>query len=375
MKRTITVLAAILIVAAAAQSSRCAETSVKGTIYSNWSMNLTDGMNNYNAFTIGRAYFGAESKLSDYTFMRITFDIRPEKFSTSSTRIIDSDGDTVNIPAMSAYSGYPIILKYAYAEWKIKPIDKILKVRFGLQPTMQLNYMDNIWNRRYVEKGVEDLNSWLSTADLGASALVTLGPQGSLGEVGLSVLNGTKYSDFVDKNNNKDINFFGKLSPFYNNGDFNLVTFFGQVYLGTQNRTIAASEKASDWSRQILSFGSKLAYQKKVDFCLDLNFQTLGQGAGHEDLKQSALSFWGNIYLNALVPASSPLRSLVVYGRADLYDPNTNVDNDGNTLVIAAVECAPIKGVKGSIGFSNKSYQATGSTSEKNLFVNTEFKF
>ncbi|MCX6834322.1 MAG: hypothetical protein NTW07_04180 [candidate division Zixibacteria bacterium] len=376
MKRRITVLSALLaVIFSMAVTSFAAETSVKGTVYSNWTLDRSEGKDNYNAFTIDRAYFGAESKLSDYTSMRITFDIRPERFSTSATNLVDSEGDTVAVPSLSAYSGYPIILKYAYADWKIKPVAKVVRLRFGLQPTMYLNNMDGLWGRRYIEKNVIDLNGWLSTSDLGLSALFALGPQGYLGEVGFSILNGTKYSDFVDKNSNKDLNFFGKLTPFYNSGDFNQVAFVGQVYLGTQNRTLAETESASDWKRQVVSLGGKLAYQKAVDFCFDLNFQTLGQGVGKDDKKQQALSFWGDLYLNSLVKSSSLLKTLVLFGRVDSYDPNTDVANDGDSYIIAGLECAPIKGVKASLGLRNQSFEKTGEKDKKYLFADTEFKF
>ncbi len=369
------VAAAWIVVTLGLGNAFAAETSVKGTIYADWMLNMTDGADNYHAFTVDRAYFGAESKLSDYTSMRITFDIRPERFSTSSTRVIDSDDDTVNIPSMSAYSGYPIILKYAYADIKIKPLAKVLKVRLGMQPTMYLNYVDALWNRRYIEKNTGDLNNWTSTSDLGASALINLGPSGNAGEIGLSMLNGTKYSDFVDKNKDKDYNFFGKLTPFYNSGDFNQVALVGQFYSGVQNRTIATTESGSDWKRQIVSIGGKLAYQKKVDFTADLNFQTLGQGLTADEMKQSALSFFGNLYLNDLLPPTSFLKTLTLYGRYDQYDPNTDLDDDGYSLLIAGVECAPIKGVKASLAYRQKSPQAEGSVDDKNLMLNTEFKF
>jgi hypothetical protein len=352
-----------------------AETSVKGTIYANWMLNMTDEMDNYNAFTLDRAYFGAESKLSDLTSMRITFDIRPEKFSTPATDIIDSDGDTVKVPSLSAYTGYPIILKYAYADFKPKPFAKVLKIRLGLQPTMYLNYIDGIWGRRYIEKNTGDLNGWTSTADLGATALFALDALGNSGEVGVSILNGTKYSDFEDKNKNKDINIFTKLTPFYNSGDFNQVGIFGQFYSGVQNKTIAGAVTSDDWKRQIVSFGGKLACQKKVDFCADLNFQTLGQGVGNDDMKQSGLSFFGNIYLNAIAPSTSLFKTLVLYGRVDQYDPNTDMVDDGYSLTIAGIECAPIKGVKASLAYRQRSEQKANSIDDNRLMFNTEFKF
>lgn len=279
-----------------------AETSIKGTIYANWMMDLSKGAKNYNAFTIDRAYLGAESKLTDYTFMRITFDIRPERFLTSSTKIIDSAGDTVTVPSLSAYSGYPIILKYAYFDWKIKPVAQYLKLRLGLQPTAYLNYIEASWMRRYIAKMVIDQNGWISTSDFGVSAIATLGPQGKLGEAELSILNGTKYSDIVENNKNKDLNLAARINPLYNYANFDQTALFAQFYSGTQNKAIVVPVTASDWKRQIVSVGGKLAYQKWVDVDFDLNFQTLGQGMGHGDLKQSGLSFWGNLFLSGIVP-------------------------------------------------------------------------
>lgn len=364
-----------LLLAVLTASAFAAETSIKGTIYSTWMMNYTDGADHANAFSIDRAYFGAESKLSDYTSMRITFDIRPEMFNTSSTKVVDTDGDTVTVPALTAYTGYPIILKYAYADWKIKPIPQILKVRLGLQPTMYLNYMDGMWSRRYIAKNITDQNSWTSTSDLGASVNAALGPQGNLGEVGVSIFNGTKYSDITDKNKNKDINPYLKLTPFYNSGDFNQVALFAQYYTGTQNVAITSSTKASDWKNNIFSIGGKLAYQKTADLCFDVDFNTLGQGTGKADLKRSAYSFFGNLYLNPIVPATSLFNTLVLFGRVDAYDPNTDKSDDGNTMIIGGIECAPVKGVRASIDYRHIGYQDDTKAAQKYLYLNTEFKF
>jgi hypothetical protein len=376
MKKTSKILSVIIAASTIISIKAFAvETSIKGTIYANWLMNLSKGAKNYNAFGIDRAYFGAESKLSDYTFMRITFDIRPERFLTSATKIIDSAGDTVTVPALSAYSGLPIILKYAYAEWKIKPIAQYFKLRLGLQPTAYLSYVETSWMRRYIAKMVIDQNGWISTSDFGASGVAILGPQGKLGEAELSVLNGTKYSDIVENNKNKDFNLAARISPLYNDANFDQTTLFAQYYGGTQNVSIVSPVSASDWKRQIISIGGKLAYQKWVDADFDLNFQTLGQGVGNADIKQEGLSFWCNLYLNGLLPSTSLFRTLVLFGRADKYDPNTKIDKNGSTLTIAGLECSPVKGVRGAIGYKQTSYEAAGANPVRYLFLDTEFKF
>lgn len=88
--RKILKIATVIMIAAIAFSANAvaADTSIKGTIYANWMMDLSKGAKNYNAFTVDRAYFGAESKLTDYTFMRITFDIRPERFLQRLRRLL-----------------------------------------------------------------------------------------------------------------------------------------------------------------------------------------------------------------------------------------------------------------------------------------------
>jgi hypothetical protein len=367
----VTMVVAILFSA----SAFAVETSIKGTIYANWMMDLSKGAKNYNAFSVDRAYFGAESKLTDYTFMRITFDIRPERFSTAATKVIDSAGDTVSVPALSAYSGLPIILKYAYFDWKIKPVAQYLKLRLGLQPTPYLNYDETNWMRRYVAKMITDQNGWISTSDFGLAAITTLGPQGKLGEAELAILNGTKYSDVVEANKNKDFNLAARINPLYNNSNFDQTALFAQFYSGTQNKAIVAPVTASDWKRQITSIGGKLAYQKWVDVDFDLNFQSLGQGMNVSDLKQSGLSFWGNLYLNGVVPSTSIFRTLILFARVDKYDPNTSIANDGNTLTIAGLECSPTKGVRGAIVYKQTKYQASGINPVKALYLNTELKF
>ncbi|HBZ01417.1 MAG TPA: hypothetical protein DEO84_08885 [candidate division Zixibacteria bacterium] len=376
MKKIPAILTAIIaMITVFSTLSGAVETSIKGTIYANWMMDQSKGAKGANAHTIDRAYFGAESKLTDYTFMRITFDIRPERFFTSATKVIDSGGDTVSVPALSAYGGYPIILKYAYFDWKIKPIAQYFRVRLGLQPTAYLSYVETSWMRRYIAKMITDQNGWISTSDFGTSAIATFGPQGKLGEAELSVLNGTKYSDVTENNKNKDLNLAARIVPLFNNADFDQTSLFAQFYTGTQNVAITAPVTASDWKRQIISVGGKLAYQKWIDADFDLNFQTLGQGVGKAETKQKGLSFWGNLYLNGLVPSSSLFRTLILFGRVDKYDPNTKIDKDGTTLAIAGLECAPAKGIRGAIGFKQTSFQKDGINPTKFIFVNTELKF
>jgi hypothetical protein len=189
------------------------------------------------------------------------------------------------------------------------------------------------------------------------------------------LLQGTKYSDITENNNNKDLNMAAKITPLYNDADFDQVALIAQYYGGTQNQVITSPVTASDWKNQIVSIGGKLAYQKWVDVDFDLNFRSLGVGHNLTAIKQQGLSFWGNLYLSGVLPSTSFFNTLILYGRLDSYDPNTSVDKDGNKFVVGGIECSPVKGVKGSIGYKQTSFQASGINPQKFLFVDTEFKF
>ena len=331
-----------------------AETKLEGRIYTGWWLNSGAGGDGYNAFTLDRSYMTANSKLSDYTNVNITIDMR----------------------SIDNYKGYAMIVKYAYASWKPKFAVDYLTLNMGIQPTKYLQTVDgSFWLRRYIEKSTGDLNEFLSTADLGMNLDLKLGKQGMYGNAGLSVFNGTKYSDLGEKNKQKDFNPYVMFKPVPNSAEFGQTALMAQFYSGTQNLAFNDTLEAADCKHQIVSVGGKLGYKKTLDLGFDLNWNTLGQGKGKADKKQSALSGFGALYLGELVGPKSLLRTLGIIGRVDAFDPDTNKDKDGKTMVIAGIECAPIKGVMASINYRVTSYQDTQKTSAKYLYLNSEFKF
>ncbi len=348
------VVSALMMLTVIATASFAAETKVEGRIYSNWTLNTTDGADNYNNFDLGRSYVTVKSKLSDYTNVVITMDLR----------------------SIDGYKGYTMILKNGYAAWKPKFADNYLTFTLGLQPTKYLDAVDNLfWGRRYVLNSTGDLNNFLTTADLGVTINTDLGKKGAYGSAGLAILNGTKYSDVIEKNKQKDINPYLIFNPFPNNADFSKSVVAAQFYSGTQNIAFGDSLNAGDYKNQIASIGVELPYKKIFNVGCDLNWQTLGQGAGQDDLKKSALSGFGTIYLEPLVGASSYLRTLDLFGRVDKYDPNTNIDKDASTMIIAGVECVPVKGVAASINYRSTDFQADNVKTTSGIYFNSEFKF
>ncbi len=235
--------------------------------------------------------------------------------------------------------------------------------------------MNGLWGRRYLEKTVSDLRSFLTSSDLGAGLIFSLGEKGKTGYFAANVWNGTSYSKVEELNKQKDFSGFILLNPLANNDDFKRTAIVGQAYIGTQNRAFEVDEAASDYDRSLFSFGGVLAYRNTFDLGVDMNINKEGQGPDADDITENGYSFFGTLYFEDLVAGESFLRTLNLFGRVDMYDPNADVDNNGNTYVIGGVECSPVKGFKASVNLRSVSYQAENVDSDTYLYFNTLVKF
>lgn len=333
------------------------DTKISGRLFSYWRMDITYSNRNDNEFALGRAYLTVKSKLSEFTSLRITTDLREAKDTT--------DGDTQ----------YNIILKYGYIDWKPAFANNSLNLRFGLQPTLYIDYQNKLWGRRYLSKTVADINKYLTASDLGLSVNIALGTEGKLGQITAALFNGTSYSKLGEENSQKDFNAYGHLNPFWKNDDFKRTALVAQFYYGTQNIIISNLVKASDYRRQLISVGGLLAYRNTFDIGMDLNWYTLGQGPLANDFSQSGLSVHATLYFTDMTDENSLLHSLNIFGRIDLNDPNTNLSYDANNYLIAGIEIVPTKGFKTSLNIRSRSFEDALSITQKELFVNSLFKF
>jgi hypothetical protein len=345
---------AVALLVTLATGVTAAETTVNGRLYAHWMMDMSEGADSYNEFGLSRAYVTVKSKLSDYTSARITTDLR----ST------DLDGSEV----------YNVIVKYAYLDWKPAFANQVVTLRFGLQPTQYFDAMNKMWGRRYLEKTVGDLNKFLTTSDLGAGLLVNLDSDGKVGFVAANIWNGTSYTDLEEMNKFKDFSGCVYLKPLADNPDFERTAILAQAYFGTRNVSVGADETASDWDRSLFSFGGLLAYRRLLDLGADVNLYSEGQGPGGVDTKKAGYSFFGTIYFEDMGGGESLLRTLNLFGRMDLYDPDTDVDDNAETLIIGGIECVPVKGFRASVNLRHTSFQ-DDSDPEKELYLNTLIKF
>lgn len=353
-------LAMVILLAAVilAESLTAAETSVHGRLFSYWQQDLTDSADGLNDFGLDRAYVTVKSKLSDQAAIRITSDLRET--------VVNDDDD--------AKTRYYVIIKYGYLDWTPAFGQKKLKLRFGLQPTPYISVQNKLWGRRYLAKTVSDMNKFLTSSDAGVSAHVALGEKGKYGSLGLALFNGTSYTDLGELNKQKDLNLFGLVKPLTNSADLKKSAVVAQYYKGTRNVTFDDTTLAGDYQKNIFSVGANLVYRDLLIVGADLNWYTKGIGADSVDVKMTGLSFFGTLFLSELADGSELLRTLNLFGRYDSFDPDTDINNNAEKLLIIGVEYNPTKGFKASLNLRSTSYD-DGRATEKQLFVNSLFKF
>jgi hypothetical protein len=363
MKKSLLTALILLLVAGSVQA---VETTVEGRVYATWWMYMNDTVGVYggpdvdskgwNQFSLDRSYMTMKSKITDYTSVNITADLR----------------------STSAFDGYDLILKYGYGKI-VMPFHNPLSLALGLSPTKYPEFIDGqVWGRRYLEKNIGDLNGLLSTADLGATVDHTIGADGKYGSAGLSFWNGGGYTSVEDNNKNKDINIYAGIKPLANNPDFEKTAMGAQLYLGTRNVVIDTTEDAGDFQRQIISVGGKLNYRNYFDLGFDYWGNTLGQGPSPaEDLKQTAIMLFGALYFQNLVSETSLFRTVNLLFRYDMFDPNTDSDpvEDNVNYMIIGVECAPAKSINASVNYRTIGFEDSDLDSQNYLYLNTEFRF
>jgi hypothetical protein len=130
-----------------------------------------------NRFELDRAYITVRSPASERLGYRITADIFQQRDSTR-------DG---------YYRGWGFRAKYAYANYDLvqrRPSGFRLQARMGMLQTHVLDHEEAHWPRG-IAQTAPDQNGYFSTADMGASALVTL--PGRRGDAYVGVLNGGGY--------------------------------------------------------------------------------------------------------------------------------------------------------------------------------------
>src|SRR3989339_694943 len=186
--------------------------------YESWLKNAGAAPTIYNKFAIHRVYLDYKKSLADDAAVRITTDMGNES-------------------TLSAQNN--IYLKYAYFDLsnfsKHVPLTSLIglqTVRLGQSATHWIDFMQEFWTFRYVEKTLTDYYSFFGSgsADLGLAALGSFNLLGNALDYHFTLMNGADYKS-AETNTSKNIALKIKAQPFA--WDKNKVTVAaGYVYEG-----------------------------------------------------------------------------------------------------------------------------------------------
>lgn len=321
-----------------------ADTKMGGEIYALYSNDLTQNGHGkgYNKFDLSRAYITLNSKLSNEVSVRITADVGSMGASTRE-----------------------VYLKYAYLDWNVEKFIPYSTIRFGLQQTGWIDYMNKVWGRRYVAKTLMDEYKALSSADYGVSHIVKF-PKG-YGHGSIQVLQGPGYKG-SEENRYKDISAFVFFRPLMQVPDLVASMVGGYYYKGYSNEPDITSENRKDRVAAL----ARLAYGGifKISGEYFMSWDRTNPG-DTEDLEQNGISVFGEI---KFPKATSPfLKKMALVGRYDMYDKDKDIEDNEKEYLIAGVEWEIVEGFNLMPNFQMEKVK--DEDAERTFLLNALFKF
>ena len=279
-------------------------------VFSNFNTEVTDGVSQ-SAFEVSRAYFGYEYNMSEHFSGKMNLDI---------------GNPGVGSLQMTAY------LKNAYVNYK----NGNFSAKMGLIGTNSFGFQEKLWSNRYIEKSFQDKNKFNSSADLGIGLGYKLSDWVS---ADLMIVNGEGYKKLQADNYFKT-GIGVTVKPVKDFAIRGYYDFMGHDN-GVTQTTVAG---AIGYNGSDLSAG------------VEYNLQ---QNAGNTiDATKSGISAYANYSIGD---------QSKVFGRFDAL-------KDNNSLIIAGLEYAPVKGVKFAPNFRFEN-PVDGSAVTTSYFLNCEIKF
>lgn len=299
-----------------------------GVIFGHYMLNLTDGAKNYNEFGIDRVYVGADATINERFGANVTLDANRFKSVTlESGEVVTTD------------TRYRLFVKKAYLEYKIP--HSAAKLRAGLIDAPLGPYFDNFWGHRFVADNYAAWAIKLPTADAGVGVYGKY--KKGLLDYAANVVNGEGY-DKTEVDSGKLIQ--GRLSfdPLAKDDAKMSLPITG--YVGYQLNPNDASE--------LIASGA-------IGFDMP-NLTFSGQALF---TSQSDVSGFG--YSVILMPKAPKVVTGIL--RYDTFDPDTDVDDNGNAQLIAGVSHHFAKKVIAAVTYERAWTEAAPDLATQGLWV------
>ncbi len=307
-----------------------AETKLSMELWNRWTYETIDGEVQENGFSLERGYFRLEPVFSSKIKGRFNIDW------FSSSKSSDTNGAGLKI-------------KYAYLDFsELIPV-KNSKVTVGLMKT----YFGTIYDYKYttIEKDPSDKYGFVASVDYGMGFSGYL-PSG-YGTYDVAVYNGEGYKK-AGSNINKDMNFVGNIR---------LIPMVGLTIGGSYMMKTAKDSQIDDGTgnmidnpdREVYNMMAgvgKFAYGPVSVQAQYLNkVKSMPNDDTYDDVTSTVIS---------VMPVFKVNNSFDIVARYDIYDPNTDADDDGRNTLIAGVNYNILHNAKKSpVLFVQANYQTT----------------
>jgi len=273
-----------------------AETKLKMEIWNRWTYAMEDGEVTKNEMAVKRGYFRLEPKFGNNIKGRFN---------------VDFFSDDIN-------DGVGIKMKYAYLDFSNMLPIKDSKITIGLMKTYFGTIYD--WDYTTIDKDPSDKYKFVSSTDYGMGISGYL-PNG-FGTYAIAAYNGEGYKKTAG-DINKDIDFVGNIrfTPIAG------ITVGGSYMVKTKNDKDEIDDDGSliRENAQMIAGVTKLAFGS-FSLLGQYLMKTVSYEADLEDVTETAIS---------LMPVFKVSNSFDLVARYDMYDPDTNTDDDGYNTIIA----------------------------------------
>lgn len=290
-------------------------------VFYDYTYDLTENAENDAGFKASRVYLTFSNKLDENLSIKIQTDI-----------------DYKNTPRN-------VYLKNAKVDWKTTNG----KITIGLQGMNIFGVQEKTWGYRFIEKSAMDRKKFSSSADMGIGYSNTFG-----NNIHISALytNGAGYKK-SENDSHKKISFLGMMGPkkLSSKDGFNIGAVFSyEPYdfdsVTVENKTVKGIFGGFS--------GNKIRLGVEVNSFNDVGI----------DLSKQLISSY------AVYKVSDKLN---IFGRYDMFDPDTNTDDDSEDYILAGFELMPGKGLYIA---PNLRMTTPGGGDKTTVFcVNFQFKF
>ncbi|MBN1949545.1 MAG: hypothetical protein JW784_07360 [Candidatus Cloacimonetes bacterium] len=325
-----------------------AETKFKMELWNRWTYKLIDGNVKTNEMSLARGYFRLEPKFSENISGRFNLDYFSQE---------------------EAIDGAGLKLKYAYLDFKNFIPVKDATLTVGLMKT----YFGTIYEWEYplIEKDPSDLYKFVSSTDYGLGVSGYF-PKG-YGTYALAVYNGEGYKK-TGGAINKDLNYLANLrvTPIVG------VTLGGSYMFQSKNDSEIEEdgEMIDNPAREeynLIAGVGKFAYGPVSVLAQYLNkVKSKPNVDDYEDVTSTVIS---------VMPLFKVNNKIDILGRYDMYDPNTDQDDDGYNIIIAGVNYHIMKDSKNApklfvqLNYEMKQYEASDHDDETQILAQLRWIF